>query len=172
MKRKIKNKGMSEIVSAILAVVLVMALIAVVWSVVSNMVNKELKNTESCFGNFNKVTINEAYTCFNITSSETYFSIGISDIDVDRVILSIGSEGSTNTYVINYTSQSFSSDFPITNYPSNSSGISAPGKNSGKTYIYHGFNKAPDYIRIAPVIGEETCQESDSITNIEICSNY
>ncbi len=164
----IEKKAMSEVVTTIIMVVLVLALIAVVWGVINNMVNKELKNTEACFGNFNKVSINEAYTCYNLSSGGFDFSVSVGDTNVDKIIIMLGSQGTTSSITLNSTSQNITG---VKNYPSNTTGVSAPGANSGKTYIYYGFSSAPEYIRVSPVIGGETCQESDSLTNIEDCSS-
>jgi FlaG/FlaF family flagellin (archaellin) len=166
-KFKIKNKAMSEVITTVLMIGLVLALIGITWGVINNMVHKELENTQSCFGNFDKVSINGAYTCYNITTKEFYFSISVGDIELDKVFVAIGSQGSTYSLNLNSTS----TDIPrVTNYPLNNTGITAPTSNSGKTYIYAGFATAPDYIRVSPVIGDEKCQESDALTNIEICS--
>ncbi|MFH1365232.1 MAG: hypothetical protein ABIH28_01460 [archaeon] len=171
MKNKTKKKAMSEVVTAVIMVVLVMSLIAIVWGVISNMVNKELKTTQSCFGNFDRVTINEAYTCYNSSSGEFYFSLNVGDIEIDKILISISSLGSSNSITLNSTSQTLTNP-SVTNYPSKTTGVQAPNKNSGRTYIISGYTTIPDSIRVSPIIGGEDCQESDSLTNIETCSNY
>jgi len=163
------KKAMSEIVTTILMIGLVLGLVAVTWSVINNMVDKELKNTEACFGNFDKITINGAYTCYNssLGANKFYFSINVGDIELDEILIAIGNQGTTDSITLNSTSTVIAD---ITNYPSNTPGVSAPSANSGKTYIHSGFATVPDYIRISPVIGGEKCQESDALTNIETCS--
>jgi len=167
--KKFSRKAMSDVIVTLLMIVLVLVLVGIVWGVVNNMVNKELKKTESCFGNFDKITINEVYTCYNLTTKEFYFSVSVGDINLDKIFVAIGSQGTTSNIELNSTSTAITN---VRNYPSNSSGVSAPGKNSGKTYIYSGSSDVPDYIRISPVIGNEKCQESDALTNIEVCSAY
>jgi hypothetical protein len=164
-----KKKAMSEIVTTILMISLVLALVAVAWSVINNMVNKELHKTESCFGNFDKITVNEAYTCYNSTTNKFYFSINVGDINLDKIFVAIGSAGTTTSINLNSTGSTIPG---LTSYPEGDSEVTAPVANSGKTYTYLGFSTAPDYIRIAPVIGGEKCQESDALTNIEVCSSY
>jgi len=164
-----KKKAMSEVVTAVLMIGLVLALVGIVWGVINNMVNKELKSTESCFGNFDKVTINEAYTCYNLSTNEFYFSISVGDIQLDKIYIAVGGQGITESINLNSTNTTLAN---VRNYPSNISGVTAPVANSGKTYIYSGFSAIPDYIRVSPVIGDEKCQESGALTNIEACSSY
>jgi hypothetical protein len=162
-----RKKGMSEVVTTVLMIGLLLGLISIVWVVISNLVNKEIKNTETCFGNFDKLTLNEAYTCYNATTKEFYFSLSLGDIVLDNIMIMIGGEGSTSSINLNSTSTGLTN---VRNYPSNTSGVTAPISNSGKTYIYSGLNSAPDYIRVAPIIGGEKCQESDSLNVISSCS--
>jgi len=168
-KFKIKKRGMSEVVTTILMVGLVLALIAIVWSVISGLVNDELGKTDACFGNFDKVTINRPYTCYNLTTKEFYFSINVEDISLEKIFIVIGSKGVTNSITLSSTATNITG---VTNYPTNSSEVIAPEANHGKTYIYAGLETAPDYIRISPMISGEKCQESDALTDIEPCSSY
>jgi len=168
-KFKMEKKGMSEVVTTILMVGLVLALIAIVWNVINNMVSSQIHETEACFGNFDKITINRAYTCYNLPTNETYFSINVEDINLDEIFIVIGSKGVTNSIILSSTITNITG---VTNYEDNSSGVIAPAANHGKTYIYAGLKTAPDYIRISPVISGEKCQQSDSFENIEACSSY
>jgi hypothetical protein len=93
----------------------------------------------------------------------------VEDIELDGVYIAIGGQGVTKTINLNSTNQTLTG---VTNYPDDSPWVTVPAANSGKTYIYSGLSVTPDYIRIAPVIGEEKCQESDAITIIETCSFY
>ena len=164
-----RKKGMSEVVTTVLMIGLLLGLVSIVWVTINNLVSKEIKTTQTCFGNFDKLALNEAYTCYNLTTKEFYFSLSVGDIPLDNIIIMIGGEGTTNSINLNSTSSALAN---VRNYPSNTSGVTAPASNSGKTYIYSGLDVAPDYIRISPVIGGEKCQESDALTNIEACSSY
>lgn len=167
---KYKKKGMSEVVSSILMVVLVLVLVGVVWGVINNMVNQQIRTTEKCSGNFGKISIDEKYTCYNLTTRSFDFSIVVGDINFDKLLVSIASQGTTKVLVLNSTSTVFTD---VVNYPNGTSGgITAPTPNSGKTYIYNGTTYRPDSIQIAAVIGGEQCQTSDSLTVVEDCSAY
>lgn len=158
---------MSEVVTTVLMIGLLLGLVSIVWVVVNNLVNKEIKNTEKCFGNFDKLILNEAYTCYNTTTKEFYFSLSVGDITLDNIMVMIGSAGTTSSITLDSTSANLPN---VRNYPGNTSGVSAPASKSGKTYIYAGFSSAPDYIRISPIIGGEKCQESDYLNMIDSCS--
>lgn len=87
---KIKNKkAISGVIAAVIMIAVVMAAVIIVWGAVIPMVREQLKGTESCFGIFEKVTINSMYTCYNSSSNSFQFSINIGDIDVEKVIVSI-----------------------------------------------------------------------------------
>jgi len=165
MKKRVGKKAMSEVVSTLLMVVLVMVLVGVIWGVINNLVSKQMKSTERCFGNYDKISINEAYTCYNVTTKEFYFSINVGNIDLSSIFVAIGGAGTTSSIELNSTSTVMAN---VRNYPSNTSGVTAPGKNSGKTYIYSGLSKAPDYIKISPVIGSEKCQ----VTVVKVTPSY
>jgi hypothetical protein len=170
MAIKFKKKAMSEVVSSILMVVLVLVLVGVVWGVINNVVNQQIRTTEKCSGNFGKITIDEKYTCYNLTSKSFDFSIVVGDIAFDKLLVSIASQGSTKVLVLNSTSTILTD---VINYPNKTGGgITAPTPNSGKTYIYNGTTFRPDSIQVAAVIGGEQCQTSDSLTIIEDCSAY
>ena len=62
MKNK---KGISAVVGSVLMVVLVMVLTAMIWVSVKNVVEEELEGVQSCLGNYDKITLNNRYTCYN-----------------------------------------------------------------------------------------------------------
>lgn len=168
--KKIRKKAMSEVISTLLLIGLVLGLVAVVWAVVNNLVSKEIKSTEACFGNFDKIAINPEYTCYNLSDDRFIFSILVGDTKIDNIFVSISSQGASEVISLNSTEYNLPN---VKKYnPYNQDGVSAPGVNSGKTYVYNGLTETPDSMRIAPVIGGEKCQESDSLTNIEACSSY
>ncbi|MCK4647832.1 hypothetical protein KAT24_02795 [Candidatus Pacearchaeota archaeon] len=163
------HKGLSGVITAIILIALVLAATVIVWGVVNNLIRKQMESSEACFGNYDKVTINGIYTCYDSIDDTFQFSLNIGDIEVDKVIVSVSSEGSTNSYTLtndaqpipglaNYSSTGFGTDF-----------IKLPGKNAGRTYIASGFTEKPDLIKIAPIIGGQQCEVSDTISNIEVC---
>ena len=139
---KMKNKrGMSMIVTAVILIGLVMVAAVIVWVVVRNIIQDQLESVESCFGIYDKVTINNRYTCYDNsvpTDNKTHFSISISDIEVDSVIVSISGAGATNSYTLTNQGQTITN---LANYPDDNPGtdlIIVPGKNSRLTYISDG----------------------------------
>lgn len=161
-KLRFNSKGLSAIVTTLILVALSIAAVVLVWMFMNNLIKKEINKTESCFGNFDKIKINEQYTCSG--SDFFQFSLMIGDINIEKVIVSVASEGAVNSYEITNTLGPIEG---LTMYDG-SLDIILPAKNSGLTYIIN--NPAPvDSIQIRPVIGGTTCDMSDSISEIEIC---
>ena len=164
MKNK---KGISGIVATVIMIALVMAAASIIWAVINNMMKEKTASVESCFGNFEKVTLNAMYTCYNSTNNNIQFSINIGDVDVDGVLVAISSAGAVKSFEITNTAT------PITNlgpYPSGTGDVELPGENAGKSYVTNYFDDEPDLIEIAPIIGGTQCGVSDSISDIDDCS--
>jgi hypothetical protein len=166
------KRGLSGIITAVIMVTLVMAAAVIVWGVVNRMIQEQMESAEACFGNYDKVTINSMYTCYEFVGENDYhvhFSLSIGSIDVDSIIISVSSEGSTNSYTITNNEETING---LANYDSTGFGtdlIILPNKNAGKTYIANGFTEKPDLIQILPVINKQQCEISDTLSNIEIC---
>ncbi len=161
-----ENKGLSGVVTAVIMIALVMAAAMIVWGIVNTTIKGQIKGAESCFGNYNKVTINSIYTCYDSTNDKFQFSLNIGDIEVDSVLISVSAGGSTNSYTLTNEEQ------PITGlgpYPSGEGEVSLPGKNAGLTYIASGFPERPDLMKIAPIINDQQCEVSDTLSEIENC---
>jgi hypothetical protein len=93
------NRGLSGVITAVLMIALVMVIVVIVWVVVRNIVQGQIGSVESCFEVYDKVTINNLYTCYNSTSNHFQFSIKVEDIELDKIIISVSSEGSTKSYL-------------------------------------------------------------------------
>ena len=178
VKRFLSKKGISGVITVVLMIALVMAAAAIVWGIVNNTLKGQIESSKSCFGNFNKVTINPVYTCYNRVSENVYtvqFSLSIGDIDVDEVLVSVSSGGSTKGYPLTNVAGTIAG---LTNYDSandpqigfGTESIEIPSKNGGKTYVANGFTAKPDLIQIAPTLGGQQCDVSDTISGIESCS--
>jgi len=89
----------------------------------------------------------------------------IGDIETDKVIVSVSSANAIKSYEITNEDQQ---DIGLTTYPSGGE-VKLPEKNAGLTYIATGFNSAIDLIQIAPVIGGNQCEISDSLSYVEEC---
>ncbi len=99
------KKGLSGVITVVIMIALVMAAAAIVWGVVNNLLKDKMESSEACFGNYNKVTINRIYTCYDSTFDTFQFSLNIGDIEVDEVLVSVSSEGSTNSYTLTNEAQ-------------------------------------------------------------------
>jgi hypothetical protein len=166
------SKGLSEVVTTMILIALSLAALVVVWGFVSNFINKEIGSSESCFGNYDKIKLNKQYTCYEPLVGGNYelrFSLGIGDISVDKVIVSVYSESAVKSYTITNSPQIISG---LTMYPSGETQIVLPGKNSGVTYKATGFTSKIDSIEIAPTINSNQCEISDSFSEIDNCAVY
>ena len=161
----INKKGLSGVITAVILIALVMAATVILWTVIKNMVDESLSGAESCFGNYGKITLNERYTCYNTTSDELHFSISVGDVEVDEIIVLISGDGTTRSFSLNKTISQITG---LTNYTGGND-IIIPQKNAGLTYVANGFAIKPDLIRLAPIIGGQQCEISDTVSNIEAC---
>ena len=170
MEKKLQynKRGLSGIITAILMIALVMAAIVVVWTVVNNLVKGELENAESCVGSYGKVSINSLYTCYDTDAGTLQFSMIVRDVEVDAILISISSEGSTKSYTITDQAGPITD---LTNYGSGTADIEIPDKNAGKTYVVDTgiFSDIPDLIEIAPIINGKQCDVSDSLPQVDDC---
>jgi hypothetical protein len=166
---KSNKRGLSTVIVTLLLILLSLVAVGVIWVFVSNTVNTQIANSQSCFGNFEKIKLNEQYTCYERINSTHYnlrFSIGIGDINLDSVIVSIASASTIKSYELKNTPQLIGN---LSMYPSGEVDIVLPGKNEGLTYNATGFSAMIDSITISPVIGGSSCGVSDSISDISSC---
>ncbi len=165
-----QKKGLSGVIAAVILIALVMVTTAIIWTVVNNLITEKLEGAESCFDIFEKVTINNRYTCYNYSSNQLQFSINIGDIKIDEVLVAVSGKGTTTSFKL---SNEVLNIPDLTNYPSGSIGVRLPGKNSGLTYFFDmsgsGFSEKPDLIKIIPIIGQKQCEASDSLSEIDNC---
>ncbi len=165
-----EKKGVSDVVGVVILIALVIGLTAIVWMVITGLVKEELSGAKSCFGNFEKVTFNKRYTCQDGTTKQLNFSISVKDLNISEIVVAIYGEGEIKTIRIDGDSAyPYAKNFADTAY----GGILIlPQENEGKTYSVNliGMNMAKvDSIEIAPVIGSEQCDKSDSIYSVEDC---
>jgi hypothetical protein len=162
-----KKRGLSVVVASVLMIVLVMSAVIIVWGVVKNMIEGRTEEAQDCFNvEFgDKVMINEDYTCYNSTNESVHVSIGLSEEEIDGLLISIESAGASKTVILTHESQNLPD---VKNYPQFSSGVKLPSSNAGLTYYFTGFTSV-DAIKIAPQVGEYQCKVSDSVVQIEDC---
>ena len=167
------KKALSEVVSTVLILALTIVLAGIVWAVVNGLVKEKVSETESCFNTFGKVTINSRYTCYNSSSNELQFSIDVGDISLNEVIVGISTSGTSLSFRLNSEGSQIAN---LVNYPTRSTNIKIPEKNAGLTYILDmdgaGLPGTPNSIRIAPVVGNDQCEVSDSLEEIDNCAAF
>jgi flagellin-like protein len=170
------KKGVSTIIATVLLIALTLTAASVVWAVVKNIVESNQKTAQACFNNFDKLSINSRYTCYDSTNDEFQFSIDRGDIDLEKIIVAVTGETSegeitTSRFELTSTPTSFATlgKYPNPSYESDL--LTLPAKNAGKTYITDAFkDKAPDVIIIAAVIDGKQCDAADTLTTIDDCS--
>ncbi len=167
MIHKKNKKGISSIIATLLLIVLTVVLIVVVWSVVNNLIKGKISQSSACFGNFDEVTLNDLYSCYDYDLKNVQISLNIGDIDVGGVLVSIASGSQTKSFTLTNELKSISN----LTYYDETSPVKLPDKNSGVTYIYSwGGSDIPNSIQIAPIIEEQQCPASDSITTLDNCA--
>ncbi|MFQ5531208.1 MAG: hypothetical protein ACE5ES_01190 [Candidatus Nanoarchaeia archaeon] len=106
-------KGISGVITAVILIALVLGALVIVWAVVNNIIKEDLDTSQACFGNFDKITLNDRFTCYNSSSGGLRFSLNIGNIDVDKILVSISGSSRTKTFEI--TNEENSHDF-LTRY--------------------------------------------------------
>ena len=170
MKNRKNSKGLSTIVITLIIILVSIVAVGIVWAFVNNMIKNQIRDSESCYGNYDKIKINGMYTCFERISAANYnlrFSLSMGDISVDKVIVSVSSAGNVNSYQITNTAQNI---INLVMYSgTNPANVILPAKNAGLTYNATGFSAKIDSIEIAPYIQGTLCGVSDSVSEIEDC---
>lgn len=163
------NRGLSTIVVTLILITLSLVAIGMVWVFANNLIQKQISNSQSCFGVADKFKINGQYTCYSKVGS-TYnlrFSLSIGDINVDKLVVGLSSATSTKGYTLTNTAQPISG---LSYYPSGTP-VKLPDKNAGLTYLATTtFTDKIDSIKIAPVISGTQCEVADSISDIQDCA--
>lgn len=171
--RRKDKRGISGVIVVVIMIAIALAVTGIVWVVINNLIEEKIESTESCFGIFDKVTINSGYTCYNSTSKELQFSINIGDIEVDEILVAVSSEGTTNSFKLsNNLQKSYLKNYGTgTSYGEN---LILPGEGGGRTYVLNmtdaGLSGSPDSLNLAPVIGGEQCGASDSLSEFDNCA--
>lgn len=160
MKNK---KGVSAVVSSVILIVIVIAALTIVWTIVNKTIKDETKKAKSCFDIQDKIYLDNQYTCYNFTSNELQFYLGIKDIDVENVLVSVKGSSASKSFEIPKKVGS------VKMYNKNDE-VVLPGKNGGLLYVVSDLDIGKiNAIEIAPVIDGEQCEVIDSITQIDNC---
>lgn len=171
LKRKINRKGLSGVITAVILIALTITLIGVIWSIVSKLVTEKIDESSSCFNLFDKITINDEFTCYDSSQGGSIqLSLSLKDVEPDRILISVVSLGTSEQFFINSEPGTVAN---VQTYPGLEDTISLPSNNSGKSYLIDlsglGLGE-PDSIEIAPEINGNQCEVSDSLNEIVACS--
>lgn len=165
-----KNRsGISGVVTVVILIALVVVLISIVWVAVQGLVEDKLGSAEACLEVFEKVKINSRYTCYEKKVEDPnlfQFSITRGDIELDKILVSISSEGEMKTFEIPGTYDN------VKNYKDGEydEALTLPEKNAGLTYVSQGWSEKPDLVEISLVIEGIPCQVSGSLSDIDFCT--
>lgn len=154
------KKGISAIIATLLLVALTIVLVVIVWTVINGLVSQKINQSSACFGNFDPVTINDQYTCYNSSSHAVQFSLDVGSTNVDGVIVSISSSGTSSSISINSTA----GQVPNLSLYNGTTTVMSPAKNSGITYLYNWTGSdVPNSIQIAPIVSGQQCGASNAV---------
>lgn len=170
MLKGLGKKGVSDIIATVILIAIVMAVGALVWVIVNNFVKGETGSSKSCFGLFEKVNLENRYTCYNSSTGELQFSLSIGDVDVDEVLVGVSGAGTGVSFKIKKEASAVSN---VVMYPNRNTTVMLPGKNAGLTYLFNttaGLGETPDLIQISPVVKGSQCEVSDSLSQIDNCA--
>ena len=166
-----KNKNaLSEIVVSVIMIAIVMSLMVIVWGVSTNLIGERLEKSSSCFGNFDQVTINKRYTCYNFSSDEIQGSLSVWNADIEGILVSVSGQSGTRSFDIKSGS---SYSYVKTLNGNYNDLLNPPEKNSGVTYVINAGEigiKDADAIIIAPIIDGNQCEATDSVQNLGNCA--
>jgi len=162
------KKGVSAVVAMVLMVLLVVVSVMIVWGVVSNLIDDEISSSEACFNSFDKVLIEDKFTCYNVSSNELKFGIKLADIDVDGVYVLIENDVDSLGLTLNY------SVVTQANFLNRTRGtwLVLPPKKGSFVYYFNstkeGWTSRPQTIEIAPIVSGVDCDVLDSVV-IDTC---
>jgi len=162
---KKNKKGLSVVIATVILVALTLAAIGIIWTAVNTLVEDSTEGAESCFNLFEKVSIEDRYTCYNVTSGETVFSISVGDVDLEGVLVGVA----TNTTGVSLALVKGGSLIPGLRMFNGSSTVFSPAKNSGESYVLSGLNGTPRLVEIIPVVGGTECDIIDTVEDFGSC---
>ena len=161
-----RKKALSPIVSVILIIGLTIAAGAIVFVVVKNLSENQLSGAKACLNLFEKIQINNDYTCYNLSGKEIRFSLSRKEIVLDYLLVSVFSEQESINFKLYDQELAVEA---VSNYPSRTGNVSLPGNESGKTYILNWSLGTPEGIKISPSINNKNCEVIDEVFGIPNC---
>jgi flagellin-like protein len=175
----IKDKrAISGIITTVILIALVMAASLIVWGVIDSMIRDKMGKSEACFEVYEKISLNERYTCYNPSEGTFQFSVQVGDLEPEKLLIGIGQEAGTKTITLekgaNITGVKDYGEMDSEYGNAIDYGTSG---NWGKTYIVNlsasgMYTGTPDYIQIIPIVKGHQCEPSDRIEKINTCQNF
>lgn len=162
------NKGLSEVVTTVIMIALVLLASVLVWTIINNLIQGKIKDSESCFGNAEKVTLDKKNICYDNSEipNKIRFAISMGDVEVDEVLVSISTDAETKSFKIGKEDLTIDG---LTYLDGALQPVKLPNKNGGKTYLYQWAGFKPTSLKIAPIIDGTQCEISDSSPDIDSC---
>ena len=165
MKNK---KALSEVVTTIIIITLVIVVGGVIWMIAGNFATENLGKAKSCYNLFEKIQINDDYTCYNSSAQIMQISLSRGEISLDYLTIAISLEESSTIFELEDIEVVV---LGVTNYPDGSEGVGLPGNSSGKTYLVQNIIEKPIQIEIAPVVAGTRCSTIDETNTIVNCAD-
>jgi flagellin-like protein len=163
----LKNKkALSGVVTVMILIGITLAAGAMIWAVISNLVNNKLDDASSCYGIYDRVQLNDEYTCYNLSAQTLQVSISLKDFKPDSVLISAQSDNNSVVKEIFSDSKFVEGVLPFSGIGIN---VSLPNEESGKTYVISGVEYKPVKIYLAPKVSGTQCEISDELSPISFC---
>jgi len=164
---KMNKKALSTTVNVMLIILVTFAATAIVWGMVSNLVNKKLDDSASCYGIQGKILLNDEYTCYNATDQTLRFSISLKDVSPEEILIS--AQNDMNSTLVKITNNESIVE-NVVDYPLEAdTNVSLPNQESGKSYTISGVDTKPIKIQIAPTMNGNNCDVVDTISPVVFC---
>lgn len=158
----------------LIIVAITISSVGILWYVVNNLIEESMKGSD-CIKTFEKVLINNYYTCNDSSTQELRISVelkDVSDIDISKVIVTVSGDILSKNFEIPANAGEY--DFVGSSSGIRGDALILPLKNSAKIYYMNvplaGIGE-PSKIEIAPVIGDYQCEISDQLLNIDSCDS-
>jgi flagellin-like protein len=171
-KKSNSKRGLSGVVATVILIAMTIVAVSILWVFIQGMFTEQLDSAKSCFDIFEKIKINSEYSCYDSSNNELRVLIELTNIKPDKLIISVSDDTGSKSFIIEDGITSENIKRFAGNYNEE---INLPAEHSGINYVFKldsvGITKNPRSVRIAPVIGGETCEIIDSNFNIVNCDN-
>ena len=151
------KRSLSTVVASLLMILLVVTAVGIVSKIIIPMIKKNLSGAGSCLDAIGNVQFNNKYTCYEEDKNKIKISVEVKKVEVDGFVINIYGEGNAESYTI----KEETTDGKIT--MSGSNDVKLPKENEAKIYEITVNIIDPKTITLSPIVGSETCGESDQL---------